>query len=173
MSSSLAEGCGSPLPYLSRSPSCVENDSGQAAPFSVRLMALMIDFFLLGMVYLVGLGLAGVHAFGLLNGSLDIFLNLSALFSFFLLLGPFFISMSYFTLLHAYGGQTIGKAIMGIKVVTVSGSDLGYVRSWLRWVAYHVSAFPFLAGFLWTVLDAQSRSWHDLLVQSKVINSKI
>lgn len=152
---------------------CVKEEGEGPASFSARLMALVIDSSLLGMVYSVGIFLAGYNVLDLLDGEIQVLLDFSVLFSAFVLFGPVLIGMSYFTVLFACGGKTIGKAIMGIKVVAVSGATLGYWRSWLRWVGYHISALPFLAGFLWVVLDAHRRSWHDILVRSKVVNDKI
>jgi len=151
----------------------VQDVDDVAASFGARFMALLIDCFLLSMVYFSGIFLAGYSVLDFLNSDLRLLFDLSILFSLFVLLGPLFLCMSYFTVLHAYGGQTVGKAVMGIKVVAVSGGYLGYRRSLIRWMGYNISAAPLLAGFLWAVLDADKRAWHDILAGSRVVNDNI
>ncbi len=80
--------------------------------------------------------------------------------------------MTYFTILHGWSGRTIGKAIMGLNVVTASGCQMGMSHSFLRWVGYQISALPLLAGFLWAVLDIRQRAWHDIIADSKVVIDK-
>ncbi len=161
------------LNQMEESPDCGQEEGWESALFLCRLMAFVIDSVLLCMVYFVGVFLAGWSVLDLMDGELQTLLDFSALVSFFVLLGPVFISMSYFTVLQAYVGQTIGKAIMGIKVVAVSGGPLGYWRSLLRWIGYHLSGVFFFAGFLWAVLDVDKRSWHDIMSRSKVVEYKI
>ncbi len=152
--------------------SCAHKEDSTPAHFSSRLMAFLIDSLLLAMIYTAGIFFAGYNILDLLGGELQMFLDLSVLLSLFVLLGPVFISMIYYIVLHAYSGQTIGKSIMGIKVVTVSDKPLGYLLSLVRWLGYQLSALPFFAGFLWAVLDVDKRSWHDILARSKVVNYK-
>lgn len=132
-------------------------------------MALLIDwtllfFFGLGLIFFAGhISFLGAHgdpvgflvAFGLF---LFLFPMISTCFAFL-----------YFTLLHSWGGQTIGKIFMGIRVESSQGEDLSVGVSFLRLVGYLLSALPLGAGFLWAVLDRDHAAWHDKLADSKVV----
>lgn len=65
-------------------------------------------------------------------------------------------------------GQTPGKWLMGLKVVSVDGRPLSIGQAALRFVGYLVSALPFYAGFLW-ILGPARRAWHDRLARTQVI----
>lgn len=75
----------------------------------------------------------------------------------------------YFTYFHSMGGQTIGKWLMGIRVVNKSGSCLSVSKSALRWCGYKLSAVFIYIGFLWMLLDKNRQTWHDKLATSYVI----
>lgn len=143
------------------------------ATFLLRSVAMFIDFCLLNCVVVTMFSFGGYQAALLVLQEANLLydLSLAALLLFFV--APFFFSMTYFTFLHSYGGRTIGKAIMGIRVVGESGKSLDLGQSFLRWVGYFVSALPLLAGFLWVVLEVKHRAWHDLLAETKVICEKM
>src|SRR5690349_20731482 len=42
---------------------------------------------------------------------------------------------TYFVVLNAHGSRTLGKMAAGYRVVCADGSDLGYGRSFGRWLA--------------------------------------
>ncbi|MES1208129.1 MAG: RDD family protein [Pseudomonadota bacterium] len=65
-------------------------------------------------------------------------------------------------------GQTPGKWLMGLKVVSGDGRPLSIAQAALRFVGYLVSALPFYAGFLW-ILGPERRGWHDRLARTQVI----
>ncbi|HVT07691.1 MAG TPA: RDD family protein [Polyangia bacterium] len=65
-------------------------------------------------------------------------------------------------------GQTPGKWLMGLKVVSVDGHALSLGRAALRFVGYLISALPFYAGFLW-ILGPARRGWHDRLARTQVV----
>ncbi|MFH2203985.1 MAG: RDD family protein [Elusimicrobiota bacterium] len=66
-------------------------------------------------------------------------------------------------------GGTIGKRLFGIRVVRRDGGGLGIGRSLLRAGGYLVSTPLLNLGFLWSLFDRDSRTWHDLLSGSVVI----
>jgi uncharacterized RDD family membrane protein YckC len=79
------------------------------------------------------------------------------------------IDLFYFTYCHAVTGQTIGKWVCGLKVVTTDGKLLGFGRSLLRWAGYYISRFAFGLGFFWIAISIQKQGWHDMLAGSYVI----
>ncbi len=80
-----------------------------------------------------------------------------------------FLHMAYFTLFHAWQGQTIGKMIMGIKVVTNDNKLASPSASFLRWSGYILSLVPLATGFLWAAVDKDHCAWHDRLARTRVI----
>lgn len=55
-----------------------------------------------------------------------------------------FIIMAYFILLEAFIGQTIGKLLFGIKVITNDGSNPGLRRSFIRNILHVIDSLPTL-----------------------------
>lgn len=80
-----------------------------------------------------------------------------------------FTPLAYFFLTVALAGRTVGKALMGIRVVRVDGGRLGVVRSLVRAVAYLVSLIPLFLGFAWILIDRDRRAWHDHISGSRVV----
>ena len=74
----------------------------------------------------------------------------------------------YTTVLHALGGQTIGKMLLRVRVVAVTGQPLPLGASVLRYVAYTASLLPFGIGWLMAGLRADKRALHDLIAGSRV-----
>lgn len=79
-------------------------------------------------------------------------------------------STSYFVVGWSVGGQTIGDAVMGFRVVdSRSGRPLRPCRALARFAALSIGAIPFLAG-LWILLwDRRRRAFHDRVVRSVVV----
>jgi uncharacterized RDD family membrane protein YckC len=78
----------------------------------------------------------------------------------------------YFTLLTGEGGQTLGKKILGIRVVRTDGSPITYSRAFLRAFGYSISTFFFtFLGFLWAAWDRKKQAWHDKIADTVVIKT--
>ncbi|MBU0731144.1 MAG: RDD family protein [Proteobacteria bacterium] len=138
------------------------------AKFSARAMAFLIDtFLLLGL----GAGFAFFTAILLFLFCLD-HPELIILLPFFLLIAlislPALMAM-YFITLHAFGGQTVGKIIMGLRVVNGKGKPITLGESFLRLSGYLISLLPLAAGFLWAAIDRNKNAWHDSLSGTRVI----
>lgn len=81
------------------------------------------------------------------------------------------LAVGYFALLHGAAGQTIGKWVMGLRVVSDREAPIGYRRALIRSAGYLLSAF-FLLGFLWVLLNRERRAWHDLLAGTWVVRER-
>lgn len=77
----------------------------------------------------------------------------------------------YFIFLSTAGGQTIGKYVMGVRVVRLDGKAMGYWRATLRYLGYFISILALGLGFLWVVIDDRRRGFHDKLAGTCVIYS--
>ena len=82
------------------------------------------------------------------------------------------LTAGYFVLFHGSVGQTIGKMMVGARVVDTEGNPLGYARAFLRYVGWLFSASFFLLGFVWAVFDFNKQGWHDKLAHSCVVRSR-
>ena len=74
----------------------------------------------------------------------------------------------YVVVLHAIGGQTIGKLVTGVHVVGADGAPPPFGACVLRFFAYLASLLPFGLGFVMAGLRADRRALHDLLAGTRV-----
>ena len=64
---------------------------------------------------------------------------------------------------HAVAGRTVGKGIVGIRVVSADGSPLSVRQAFVRTVAFPLSALLFGIGFLMILVQREHRALHDLI----------
>jgi uncharacterized RDD family membrane protein YckC len=74
---------------------------------------------------------------------------------------------TYFVAFWTTFGQTPGKWLLGLEVVTLEGGPLAFRRSLLRFAGCLVAALPLYLGFLW-ILGPQRRGWHDRIARTEV-----
>jgi uncharacterized RDD family membrane protein YckC len=141
------------------------------AILGARAMALAIDFVILAAIHI---SLFFLLAGWLLNEVMRFEpLTILTLFCSYIVVFPVsfvFLHIFYFTLFHALSGQTIGKMIMGIRVVTRDNKELSPAVAFLRWTGYILSFVPLASGFLWSAVDKDHCAWHDRLAQTMVIS---
>lgn len=70
--------------------------------------------------------------------------------------------------------QTIGKAIMGMQVISSKdGKPIGLWMMILReWFAKKASGAAFFLGYIWILIDDKNRGWHDKIMDTYVIDLK-
>lgn len=79
------------------------------------------------------------------------------------------IPVLYFIITWATGG-TFGQRMLGMRVVNAAtGGDLGFGRSFLRYIGYLISAAVILIGLIWAAFDSRKQGWHDKIAGSLVI----
>lgn len=67
-------------------------------------------------------------------------------------------------------GQSLGKKVLGIKVVREQDGDvLGVGSAFLRYLMYAIFANVCFLDVLWPLWDARKRTWHDMVVSSVVV----
>jgi uncharacterized RDD family membrane protein YckC len=135
------------------------------ASIFVRFLALSIDIFILFLFYImVFISAFAGYAFGM-----EV-LSFSSLFGFFpvFFYSSFFISLFYFTYLNMNGGMTVGKRAFGIKVVRRDGTELGFLRAFLRSVSYIFSASIWCMGFIMAFF-LKGRTLHDIIADTVVV----
>lgn len=126
-----------------------DGSTGRAS-FGHRLLALIIDVVLVGILgTLVQTVLGDI-------GSLVSFVG----------------GVAYYVYLEGSpSGQTVGKKLLGIRVVTEAGGPLGYGPATGRYFARILSAIPFALGYFWMLWDGKKQTWHDKLVRSNVVTT--
>jgi len=77
------------------------------------------------------------------------------------------ITALYFVWPYSRGGQTLGKKVLGIRVVAIDGSPLNWRRGILRTVGYVPSMS--VVGYLWSIWDRDKQAWHDKLAGTTVV----
>ena len=75
----------------------------------------------------------------------------------------------YFTLFISIGGQTVGKYVMGVRVVRIDGQPMNIGIAFFRWLGYFVSAVLLMLGFLLVIVSDRRRALHDRLAGTCVI----
>ncbi len=69
-------------------------------------------------------------------------------------------------------GQSLGKKIMGIKIVREQdGQVIGVGMSFLRYILYSIFVNACFLDVLWPLWDARKRTWHDMVVSSVVVKA--
>jgi uncharacterized RDD family membrane protein YckC len=130
------------------------------AGFWIRAVALAVDI----VVFIVAQLLLARLARALWGPSPDGGTPLHAAVTFFTLI----FALAYTTTLHVVAGQTIGKSLVGVRVVGVDGGLLTVGPAFLRHLAYFISAATFGFGFLMAGLRRDKRALHDLIAGSRV-----
>jgi uncharacterized RDD family membrane protein YckC len=135
-----------PAPTARFTTAAASPDSGHKAGFWRRVGALGIDYVVL-------------------SAATALVLLLPAPFS---ALGGL-VPLAYFTILTARTGQTLGKRMLGLRVVTNAGQVPGYGRALGRFFAYGVSALPFGVGFLMPLVSDDKQTLHDMICGTRVV----
>lgn len=79
----------------------------------------------------------------------------------------------YETIFGSGGRNTLGKALVGIRVADVqTGEPLPLPRAFIRAVGYLISAGLLMCGFLLAFIDNQHRALHDYLAGSVVMQAR-
>jgi uncharacterized RDD family membrane protein YckC len=75
---------------------------------------------------------------------------------------------AYWTTLHMVAGQTLGKSIVGVRVVGTDGALLTFGPAFLRYLASGLSLAIAGFGYLMAGLRRDKRALHDLIAGSRV-----
>jgi len=82
----------------------------------------------------------------------------------------FLVIIPYYVFFWTIAGQTIGKAVMGIKIFPIDGGKMTLSRSILRYFGYYISGLPLGLGFLWTLVSDRRAAWHDQISGTCVVH---
>jgi len=135
------------------------------ASFGSRLTAMIIDLVIISSISIISL----IFGLSLIDQELNIYDSKTIILFAPALLGLLLISSSYFILLHGFSGKSIGKIILGLKIINREGKTIGYWDAFVRWIGYFLSLGFIFIGFLWALIDKDSQTWHDKLAKTYVV----
>lgn len=127
------------------------------ADFSARVVAFSIDVALFGALYLL--------SFWLAFPGYPIISYAAAPYWHFPWIAAFLLYQAYFS---AEGRASLGKKVLGLRVVDRDGQPLPLDQALLRASVYLVSSVGGL-GFAWALFNRSGQAWHDLPVGSVVV----
>lgn len=67
------------------------------------------------------------------------------------------------------GGLSLGRGLMGVRVVRMDGLPISFWRASLRYVAVYLAALPLGLGLFWVIWDDRRQGWHDKIARTCVI----
>ena len=151
---------------------------GQYAGFATRTVALFIDVAAIVITLLVVNWLLislttlfhiDVNACQPLGANFSIFNVMCVATSAFLVIFSLAFAPAYLVFFWVVAGQTLGKAVMGVRVVQMNGHHVELFVALRRLVGYVISFLPLGLGFLWVLVDDDRRGWHDRIAGTCVI----
>jgi uncharacterized RDD family membrane protein YckC len=83
--------------------------------------------------------------------------------------GGIAIDIAYWTVAIGWKGRTVGKLMLGIKVVKADGGPVGYLRAFGRYWGYVLCYLTLGLGFFVIAWNKQKRGLHDLICDTMVI----
>lgn len=143
--------------------------------FWIRLAASLIDGFILGIVYMVVFFGFGILAFGsaMANPNSTGMYTLNPII---FLVYPILMVIGFayqWGMLLKFDGQTLGKKLLGIKVISADGNKLTFGQVVLRELVGKIaSGIIFDIGYIWAGFDPQKQAWHDKIAKTFVIKAK-
>ena len=145
-----------------------ELDGLPLASFTRRAGAFIVDFIIASILCVPILMFGGelLKRIGLLNGDTVLVFDFEDWYSIILL-------VTYFSLSVYYGnGKTLGKRLMGIRIVSVIHERIGFWHSIERALGYGASFLEFGFGFLQYFIDPNRRTVHDRIAETIVIRDR-
>jgi len=77
--------------------------------------------------------------------------------------------VGYFLFFWTLVGQTPGKMLMGLRVISMDGRPLSLWQATRRFIGYYISLIPFFLGYFWVLVSDSRQGWHDKIARSYVI----
>lgn len=137
--------------------------------FFRRFFAFLLDVLAILLLTLIMLWLSFVgYKVGLSGHARAVTWQTGAPLIFFTTWASIFLAAIYFVVFHGGEGKTIGKWLLGLRVVGPEQSSISYRRAFFRWLVMVILA-PLGLGFLWILWSPEKRGWHDYLARTWVI----
>lgn len=149
---------------------------GQYAGFISRFLAVLIDI----IVVIITVSVVGAVISLLLSffGLTEFFDNLeqsisiqgSIVRAFTAVSGVGTIAFLYIVIAWTVtSGKTIGKGLIGLRIVPMDGKRITLLRATVRYIAFWISVLAFGLGIFWILVSDRRQGWHDKLAKTCVI----
>ncbi|HSJ72520.1 MAG TPA: RDD family protein [Acidimicrobiia bacterium] len=139
--------------------------NGRTAGFVTRLFAFVADAAVVAGIIAIGGWIAVLIDNVIAQVGLDLRISLGAIYVFLI---PLIIGL-YFVMFWSLTGRTIGKWLLGLRVIGHDGHPPTIGRSILRVGGYGLSAIVFWIGYVWVLFDDDRQAWHDHIARTWVI----
>jgi uncharacterized RDD family membrane protein YckC len=140
--------------------------SNELAGLGQRLIALIIDGIILGIIgFIVNLlpGMTTTQVIG--EQTITTSTGLGSIIT-------FIIGIAYYAILfNMWNGQTVGKKLLGIRVVKVDGSPVTAVTAIIRYIGYAINTFILMLGWILAIFDSKHQGVHDKLAGTIVVKA--
>ncbi len=135
------------------------------AAFDQRLLATVIDHFLIFMIY----SLLILVSYIFIQEKEQRIMVFLALFP-----SIFIIKLIYGSFAESAKNQaTIGKKLINIKVTDLEGSRITLYKSFVRNFSKILSILPLFFGYLYSFLNKKNQCWHDIAANTLVIKERL
>ena len=78
---------------------------------------------------------------------------------------------AYMIWLKGYRGATPGYYALGIRIISIDGTQVNVKQIIIRIISSFLSAISFGLGYIWITVDADRQAWHDKIAGTYVIRS--
>lgn len=134
------------------------------APFLLRCGALLVDYILIVSIPVVSLLLSRIF-----QNDPSKFLKNAEMGWLILIL----FAVTNFVIFPMLNGQTVGKFLTGLRIVTTAGAAPSFSRLLVRHlIGYPLTLLTFGLGFLFSVFNYKGRALHDFLSGTIVVYGK-
>jgi uncharacterized RDD family membrane protein YckC len=141
------------------------------AGFWSRFGAALVDGILIGIVVSIVAAILGIEQFTDTSDQTgaDFSFRVTPAYQLLNLL----LALPYYAYLEGISGQTLGKRLLGIRVVGADNVQpgVGIGRGIGRYFARILSAIPCGLGYFWMLWDDEKQTWHDKLAGTKVVKA--
>ncbi len=86
-----------------------------------------------------------------------------------LIMGSTLVTAMYNIWFHSKTGQTLGKKLVGIRVVSRDGNPMNLEKSFTREVGYVLARLIFGLGLLMIIFDRNNQGFHDKFAETYVV----
>ena len=149
--------------------------NNQYALFLARAVAYFIDLFILSAILTLLTYLGVLSFFGIaydisrLGDASSSLTNNRGYMLFSLLLG-----IAYYASLQSSKWQaTIGKKLLKIKVTTMEGRRIGFIRATVRYIVMFGLSSIFFIGYLLALFTQRRQALHDLIARTVVVKDTL
>ena len=79
------------------------------------------------------------------------------------------VSFLFYAWFWTHGGQTLGMKIWKFRITSIDGSTVDWVSACVRFMVAIASWLPFGLGYLWSLIDKNKRTWHDIASKTQLV----